>query len=105
MTRKVMGLIVDRLEIHLLLGPCGISPDIFTARKRSLRRLCFYTCLSFILFTGGGGRVWLLGGHAWLLEGGGVCGIRRDTQIRSMSGRYASYLNAFLFVSSVRRGF
>ena len=24
-----------------------------TARKRSLRRLCFYTCLSFILFTGG----------------------------------------------------
>ena len=26
---------------------------LFTARKRSLRRLCFYTCLSFILFTGG----------------------------------------------------
>ena len=25
----------------------------FTARKRSLRRLCFYTCLSVILFTGG----------------------------------------------------
>ena len=25
---------------------------LFTARKRSLRRLCFYTCLSFILFTG-----------------------------------------------------
>ena len=25
-----------------------------TARKRSLRRLCFYRCLSFILFTGGG---------------------------------------------------
>ena len=24
----------------------------FTARKRSLRRLCFYTCLSVILFTG-----------------------------------------------------
>ena len=29
---------------------------IFTARKRSLRRLCFYRCLSFILFTGGGVR-------------------------------------------------
>ena len=29
--------------------------SIFTARKRSLRRLCFYTCLSFILFTGGVG--------------------------------------------------
>ena len=27
--------------------------QIFTARKRSLRRLCFYTCLSVILFTGG----------------------------------------------------
>ena len=26
---------------------------IFTARKWSLRRLCFYTCLSVILFTGG----------------------------------------------------
>ena len=28
---------------------------IFTARKRSLRRLCFYTCLSVILFMGEGG--------------------------------------------------
>ena len=28
---------------------------VITARKCSLRRLCFYTCLSFILFTGGGG--------------------------------------------------
>ena len=40
---------------------------IFTARKRSLRRLCFYTCLSVILFTGG--RAWpggvrARGGHA-----------------------------------------
>ena len=26
--------------------------NVFTARKRSLRRLCFYTCLSVILFTG-----------------------------------------------------
>ena len=25
-------------------------------------------------------------------------GIRRDTEIRSMSGRYASYWNAFLFI-------
>ena len=28
---------------------------IFTARKRSLRRLCFYTCLSFCPGGGGGG--------------------------------------------------
>ena len=28
--------------------------DFITARKRSLRRLCFYTCQSVILFTGRG---------------------------------------------------
>ena len=65
-----------------------------------------------------GGHVWLLrgacvvaAGGAWLLGGacmvalgeacvvapGGVHGIRRDTEIWSMSGRYASYWNAFLF--------
>ena len=59
------------------------------------------------------------GGHVWLVHGGvctcswgacmvarGACiaaprggmrGIRRNTEIRSMSGRYASYWNAFLF--------
>ena len=34
----------------------GLFPQtviIFTARKRSLQRLCFCTCLSVILFTGG----------------------------------------------------
>ena len=50
-------------------------------------------------------------GGAWLLQrgcvvaprggmhgcSGGMRGIRRDTEIRSMSGRYASYWNAFLF--------
>ena len=74
--------------------------NIFTARKRSLRRLCFYRCLSFCPQRGAcmvapregmrgcswggmrgcsrghpwlfpGGRAWLLpGGHAWLLPGG-----------------------------------
>ena len=66
------------------------------------------------------GHAWLLWGDvhgcsqgaAWLLPGGvcgccrGACmvapgrglrGIQRDTEIRSMSGRYASYWNAFLF--------
>ena len=158
--------------------------SFITARKRSLRRLCFYRCLSFILFTGGGvrgrggrawqggacmaggagGRAWqgghawrggawqggscVVGGHAWFysavggLRGfirggvhgfiwgacvvlfggvhgfirGGVCGFIRGgvrgfiwrggvrvffsfsgyNEIRSMSGRYASYWNAFL---------
>ena len=142
---------------------------IFTARKRSLRRLCFYRCLS--VHRGGvrgcspggvhgcsGGRVWLLrgacvvaprgacmvalggvrgcsGGCAWLLQGGcawlltgGACAVAHGghaslltgegacvvvhggdawlltggvrgffDEIRSMSGRYASYWNAFLF--------
>ena len=46
-----------------------------------------------------GGHAWLLGGHAWLR--GGMCGCGGGTcigydEIRSMSGRYASYWNAFL---------
>ena len=56
-----------------------------------------------------GGHAWLLqGGHAWLLPGGcvvapgGVHGFLRGRawffdEMRSMSGRYASYWNAFLF--------
>ena len=40
--------------LHSLIF-CAIDPsyNIFTARKQSLRRLCFYTCLSFC--SGGGG--------------------------------------------------
>ena len=54
---------------------------IFTARKRSLRRLCFYPCLSFCSQGGGvcmaGSHVWPGGmhggGHAWQagVHGGG----------------------------------
>ena len=33
--------------------PYNSTQPIFTARKRSLQRLCFYTCLSVILFTVG----------------------------------------------------
>ena len=60
---------------------CKFSHLLFTARKRSLRKLCFYRCLS--VHRGGacvvaGGRAWLRGacvvagvvcgcrGHAWL---------------------------------------
>ena len=42
---------------------------ILTARKRSLRRLCFYTCLSFC--PRGAACVVALEGRAWLLQG--VC--------------------------------
>ena len=99
------------------LGIC--SRSLFTARKRSLRRLCFYTCQSVILFTG-----WVLHPVGVCIQGGlhlgesapwgsasrgcyiqeGVCiwGLGRPPvwyyRIRSMSGRYASYWNAFLLL-------
>ena len=52
---------------------------VITARKRSLRRLCFYRCLS--VHTGGGGvrgfirggRVWFYSGGACVLLFGGAC--------------------------------
>ena len=96
---------------------------IVTARKRSLRRLCFYTCLSVRGgggVRGGGWGMCMAGGiHGWwgacmaggvCMAGGGACvagghawhacphprQILQDTVIRSMSGRYASYWNAFL---------
>ena len=40
---------------------------IFTARKRSLRRLCFYRCLSVHM---GGVHGFFRGGHAWFFRGG-----------------------------------
>ena len=66
--------------------------------------------------SGGWGHVWFyLGGHAWFYLGGGMHGFIRGAcvvlfrgdvrgffsffgynEIRSMSGRYASYWNAFL---------
>ena len=51
---------------------------IFTARKRILRRLCFYRCLSVhrggVVAWGGGmhgcqGVCMVAGGHVWLLGG------------------------------------
>ena len=78
-------------------------------RKGSLRRLCFNTCLSVILLTGRGsasrgslhpGGPHRQGGisiHGGLHPGGSVSrGVYYG--IRSTSGRYASYWNAFLFV-------
>ena len=71
----------------------NITIRVITARKRSLRRLCFYRCLSVhtgacVVALGGcmfflGGHVWFfLGGHAWFSRGGmhgcscggGMCG-------------------------------
>ena len=108
---------------HSCVCPTGVLLDkdgktcktgtyrFITARKRSLRRLCFYTCLSVILFTGGvsaaggvpaPGGVSALGdllpggvcsGGCLLLGGGGVDPPRDGY----CCGQYASYVNAFLF--------
>ena len=60
-----------------------------------------------------GGCVWLLWGGmrgcsggrgaCMVAPGGGMRGIRRHTEIRSMSGRYASYWNAFLLFNGKRK--
>ena len=168
-------MLLDSQEMKIHACMIYVS-NFITARKRSLRRLCFYRCLSVhrggmcgcswgacVVAPGGGmrgcsggcvwllpggcawllgGRAWLLlgghawllpGGHAWLLPGGcawllrGACmvaprggmrgcslggmrgcsggGMRGCSwwlhvffdEIRSMSGRYASYWNAFVF--------
>ena len=91
----------------------GTSLTHFTARKRSLRRLCFHRCLSvhggvFGLCPGGsplGGVVSIQGG----LCPGGLCpgdlcpgaSRSRGVSVREMpntvtSGQYASYWNALL---------
>ena len=45
---------------------------LITARKRSLRRLCFHTCLSVILLAGG---AYMVGEHSWWggMHGRGAC--------------------------------
>ena len=55
-------------------------------------------CARGACMAGGGGHAWeggMCGGGACMAWGGGVRG--RYYEIRSMSGRYASYWNAFLF--------
>ena len=46
---------------------------------------------------GGEGACVVARGHAWLLGGGGGACVGYD-EIRLMSGRYASYWNAFLYI-------
>ena len=51
-------------------GGGSMQRQLITARKRSLRRLCFHTCLSVILFTGGSLSEWeglCPGGLSWRL--------------------------------------
>ena len=44
-----------------------------------------------------GGACMVAPGGVHGCSGGGMCWIQQDTEIRSMSRRYASYWNAFLF--------
>ena len=62
------------------------NPSVFTARKRSLRRLCFYRCLSFILFTRGG-RAWFYLGGACVVLFGGACVVLLGGRAWFYSGR------------------
>ena len=98
---------------HNTLVSPNIKLNIFliTARKRSLQMLCFYTCLSVILFRRGEylGRYPLGRYTPWAgTSPGQVYPPSRYTPgrytphavhagIRSTSGRYASHRNAFLF--------
>ena len=78
--------------------------QVFTDRKRSLRRLYFYTCLSVILFTGGRAWWWwwvacMAGGvcgwgHAWQggVHGRGVC--MAGGVARGMHGRRCAWQGA-----------
>ena len=106
----------------LIQSSCGLQNEhfitIFTARKRRLRRLCFYTCLSFCSQGGTPNRYSPLQVHppGRYPQAGTppsrytprqVHTLGRYTRrqvhlpamhagIQSTSGRYASYWNAFL---------
>ena len=94
--------------------------NIFTARNEIAARQCFYTCLSVILFTGGGGGLCPSMQHrshdhgglcARGLSAGGLCpgSLSRGVSVREipqdretqavMRGQYAFYWNAFLLLA------
>ena len=102
------------MQIHPFLPPANIVCEgyVFTPVCDSVNGGACVVAQGGMRGCSGGAYVVALGGCVWLLKGGmrgcsgGVCmvapggmrGIRRDTEIRSMSGRYASYWNAFLSV-------
>ena len=59
---KIQQFVQDRFKFMTCLFITDYQENsyLITARKQSLRRLCFYTCLSVILFIGGSASV-----HAW----------------------------------------
>ena len=73
-------------HVWLLWGACMVSWGAYTV---ALEGMCMVAL---------GGHAWfLVGGMHGFFRGGGAC-VGYD-EIRSMSGRYASYWNAFLFAN------
>ena len=93
---ECLKILSERPGIQLYMNENGIY---FTACKRSLRRLCFYTCLSFCSQVGGCLPQCMLG----YTPPGSRHPSAADTslcsacwEIRATSRRYASYWNASL---------
>ena len=90
----------------LLGGACVVAPEGhagYSGGHGCSRGVCVVAPM--------GGMHGCSGGHVWLLPRGacmvalgrgGMCGIRRHTEIRSMSGRYTSYWNAFLLNNTMQ---
>ena len=75
---------------------------IFTGRNEVVAKVIFLH-LSVILFTGGGSASMHAGIPTPPLGPGRPPPREADSRIRSTSGRYASYWNAFLLVTQLRR--
>ena len=87
-------------------GVCMVAPRGMHGCSRGGMHGCLEACMVAprgACMVAAGGHAWLLPGGACVVApgGGGMRGIRRDTEIRSMSGRYASYWNAFLLLTMV----
>ena len=119
---------VRKLLIYIFFNPsnwfcicCFFSQRMLNYRPQTKFAKVMFLQVSVILSTGGGGvhgcsrggmRGCSRGGCTWLLRGGvhawlllGVCGCSGGVrgffdEIRSMSGQYASYWNAYLFLFS-----
>ena len=83
----------------LLGGACMVAPGgcalLLPGGMCGCSRGGVCGCFQGVCIVAPGGHVWLLLGGACVVAPGGVHGF--FDEIRSMSGRYASYWNAFLF--------
>ena len=90
-------------DFQVVCNLCLLPPATKLGQGNIFRSVCPHSV------HGGGACVVAPRGGMHGCSGGGVCGcsggdvrgIRRDTEIRSMSGRYASYWNAFFFKNEI----